>query len=468
MKIFIQTSIVTLSFCLAATAALAQPYNVTKLGVDVSPTDINNYGVIVGSMNTSQYPATAFIRDPADGVNREISGGTVANAINDAGLVAGSTLTGAFVADGSNILRDWDGQGAWGINASGSISGNKAGNNPYRTTSIPYDPAVYEGNKWTVMGIADVYPRGTRQGVYADIYRLLDINDGGFTVGSRSRYGLAGSSAILIAPPYSGVKDASDVSYLPTPFGGSAAAINNLNMIVGTNGNDSRSATYAHAFLYDFNAGSLTDLGTLMNAAGEYGLRSSAADINDQGQVVGSSWLVSVNTSLYDPAKYHAFLWEIDPMTGIGHMIDLNDLIPAGTGWILTAATAINENGDIVGAGLLDGVPQGFLLTDSQAPVSPPVNEDLPPEAVAGADVIRGRAPLTVAFSAAGSTDPEGSALTFEWDFGDGSAVSAEENPVHVYTDPGTYLVFLKVTDIEGLSDTAQLEITVRKARSKK
>lgn len=68
------------------------------------------------------------------------------------------------------------------------------GRNPYRTTSIPYNPAVYEGgNNWTVMDIAQVYPRGTRDGVYADIFLLDDVNDAGFAVGSKRRYGLAGS-----------------------------------------------------------------------------------------------------------------------------------------------------------------------------------------------------------------------------------------------------------------------------------
>lgn len=465
-----RTRCLALAFLLGPVASAgtsAQPYSVVDLGVDVSPTDINSSGTIVGSMNTGQYPATAFIRDPADGINREIFGGsagtvaTIANAINDTGLVAGSTLTGAFVADGGSIIHDWDDHGAWGINGHGLISGNRAGNNPYRATSIPYHPAVYEGNKWTVMGIAGVYPRGTRQGVYADIYRLLDINDGGFAVGSKSRYGLAGSSAILISPPYSGVQDAGDVTYLPTSYGGSAAAINNLNMIVGTTGNDSRSATYSHAFLYDYSSGELVDLGTLMNEAGEYGLRSSAADINDQGQVVGSSWLVSVNTSLSDPSRYHAFIWES------GQMTDLNDLIDPAPGWVLTAATAINARGDIVGTGLLNGEPHGFLLTSGQSPSPPPVVENLPPVAVATADITRGRAPLEVQFFGDRSHDPEGLAITYAWDFGDGSTASTA-NPLHVFTQPGPYLVFLTVSDDSGQTDTAQVEITARKGNRKK
>lgn len=83
------------------------------------------------------------------------------------------------------------------------------------------------------LGIATVYSRGTRKGVYADLYVLDDINDAGFAVGSRRRYGLAGSSSILTTPAFNAV------TYLSTPYGGNAKAINNQNMIVGTTGSNS-------------------------------------------------------------------------------------------------------------------------------------------------------------------------------------------------------------------------------------
>lgn len=84
-----------------------------------------------------------------------------------------------------------------------------------------------------------------------------------------------------------------------------------------------------------------------------------------------------------------------------------------------------------------------------------------PPVAVASATPLSGTAPLTVAFSSAGSYDPDGSALRFEWDFGDGSARSAEANPVHVYTAQGVYSAVLTVTDASGSQDTARLSVTV-------
>ena len=87
--------------------------------------------------------------------------------------------------------------------------------------------------------------------------------------------------------------------------------------------------------------------------------------------------------------------------------------------------------------------------------------------AVAGADSVRGKAPLTVTFSSAGSLDPEGSILTYEWAFGDGNA-SDSANPSHTYTEPGDYVATLVVLDAEGnVSEPAQVSIRVQKGRRK-
>jgi probable HAF family extracellular repeat protein len=44
-------------------------------------------------------------------------------------------------------------------------------------------------------------------------------------------------------------------------------------------------------------------------------------------------------------------------------MTDLNSLLPANSGWELTTANAINEQGQIVGSGKKDGQTKAFLLT---------------------------------------------------------------------------------------------------------
>ncbi|WP_407560295.1 PQQ-dependent sugar dehydrogenase [Streptomyces sp. 184] len=81
------------------------------------------------------------------------------------------------------------------------------------------------------------------------------------------------------------------------------------------------------------------------------------------------------------------------------------------------------------------------------------------PVAQASADVTSGGTPLTVEFSSAGSTDPEGGALTYHWDFGDGGT-SDQANPSHTYTGAGTFTPTLTVTDPEGLTGTASLVVT--------
>ena len=83
------------------------------------------------------------------------------------------------------------------------------------------------------------------------------------------------------------------------------------------------------------------------------------------------------------------------------------------------------------------------------------------PEPVLTTDKTDGALPLTVHFSSAGSSDADpGDSITFDWDFGDGSAHSMDPDPVHVYTTRGRRTVVLTVTDSSGLSATASVVIT--------
>ncbi|MEU4560153.1 PQQ-dependent sugar dehydrogenase [Actinoplanes sp. NPDC023936] len=82
------------------------------------------------------------------------------------------------------------------------------------------------------------------------------------------------------------------------------------------------------------------------------------------------------------------------------------------------------------------------------------------PTAVAAGTPTSGQAPLTVTFSSAGSSDPEGGALTYSWAFGDGTSSSAA-NPSKTYGANGTYNVTLTVTDPQGATGTASVQIGV-------
>ncbi|MGY0065310.1 PQQ-dependent sugar dehydrogenase [Streptomyces sp. QTS137] len=82
------------------------------------------------------------------------------------------------------------------------------------------------------------------------------------------------------------------------------------------------------------------------------------------------------------------------------------------------------------------------------------------PIAQAKANVTSGKAPLTVSFSSAGSSDPDGDDFGHSWAFGDG-ATSTAANPSHTYSADGQYTATLKVTDTTGESATASVQITV-------
>ncbi|CAM3971261.1 carbohydrate-binding protein [Kibdelosporangium persicum] len=83
-----------------------------------------------------------------------------------------------------------------------------------------------------------------------------------------------------------------------------------------------------------------------------------------------------------------------------------------------------------------------------------------PPVAAAGANRTSGAAPLTVNFSSAGSSDPDGGPLAYRWTFGDG-ATSTAANPSHTYTANGTYTAQVTVTDNQNLTANASVIINV-------
>jgi PKD repeat protein len=87
-----------------------------------------------------------------------------------------------------------------------------------------------------------------------------------------------------------------------------------------------------------------------------------------------------------------------------------------------------------------------------------------PPVAHATATPSTGNAPLVVAFSSAGSQDPDGAITAYHWDFGDAIGSSNIANPNYTYNYPGTYNATLTVWDNNNISNTASVLITVNTA----
>jgi PKD repeat protein len=66
-----------------------------------------------------------------------------------------------------------------------------------------------------------------------------------------------------------------------------------------------------------------------------------------------------------------------------------------------------------------------------------------------------------VTFDGTRSTDPDGDALSYVWDFGDGSTPASGATPMHEYATWGTYVVTLTVSDTGGLSATQTTTATI-------
>ncbi|MEU2432755.1 ThuA domain-containing protein [Streptomyces sp. NPDC007861] len=82
------------------------------------------------------------------------------------------------------------------------------------------------------------------------------------------------------------------------------------------------------------------------------------------------------------------------------------------------------------------------------------------PVAEAGASKTSGTAPLRVALSSAGTTDADGDALTYSWDFGDGGTSTAA-NPTYTYRKNGTYTATVTAKDPTGRTGSASVQVVV-------
>ncbi len=135
---------------------------------------------------------------------------------------------------------------------------------------------------------------------------------------------------------------------------------------------------------------------------------------------------------------------------------------------------SLQNNSQLIDAGIAYYNWQGTVLVDLDASEysgsAPDIgaqesgssgNINQPPVAMASATPDHGSSPLTVEFSSTGSNDPDGTIVSYNWDFGDGAS-SSEPNPTHTFTGVNQYSVTLTVTDDKNASNTKAIIINVQ------
>ena len=292
-----------------------------------------------------------------------------ATSINNKGIVVGSSgLTNAFLYSNGQLteIKPLPGDNALAvedINNAGQVVGNSVNTNNFTGNNA----LVYSGGTTqTLVGLNDAIPYaindsgqvvGGAQGIDGFLYNngtitrigaetvAYDINNTSQVVGF---YG-GNSTAFLY--------DNGRTTYLGTLPGDDysvAYGINDTGQVVGfsapSNIDDGR------AFLYSSSTG-LTNLGRLLPTD----TYSVATDINNRGQVVGYS---GSNNNFYATSGSSAFLYSN------GRLQNLNDLISPDSGFTITAASAINDLGQIVGDGSINGELHAVLLTPVPEPSS--------------------------------------------------------------------------------------------------
>ncbi len=305
--------------------------------------------------------STTFYYEPTDLGTLVGYESSYAYGINDLGQVVGWSYNAnrqghAFLWQNSNNLTDLgtlpnkESSLASAINDAGEVIGS--------SSSPGESPLAFSWKNGTIRQLSTL--PGGREGSNAS-----DINNAGEIVG------YAKTASVIHAVLWND-NNITDLGSLDNN-GSEGLGINEKGEIVGGSIYVINNSTGTHAILWD-KKGTITDLtpqassssarrinkkGTvLIDAYPDYLLRKGeitelgnieALDVNDKEKVVGYRF-----NSNFDSI---AVLWEEGTIT------DLNDLLPPNSGWQLSTASAINNNGQIAGYGYHNGQPRAFLLT---------------------------------------------------------------------------------------------------------
>jgi probable HAF family extracellular repeat protein len=260
-----------------------------------------------------------------------------------------ATLWKEGIATDLGVLQGQVYSRANGINAMGQVVGY---------SGLQRDSSESRAFMWS--GQTGMIDLGTLGGSYA---QANAINDAGYITGTaQTQAPIATTHAFIYRSLAASDQRMRDLGVL----GGNSSygmAINNYNHVVGYStikANDER----VHAFLHD--GKSMIDLGSLGGKASRWGADFSVAlGINSIDQVVGYTYLPAAGGM---PIQQVAFLWSRNE-TGVGKMVNLNMLLnETGKDYLLTSATAINDNGQIVASAyyIVNGSVRAVLLTPAK------------------------------------------------------------------------------------------------------
>jgi uncharacterized protein (TIGR03437 family) len=347
-------------------------FNITEIGIlpgwqASQGTAISNSGVVVGFSSSSGFSFSptgtsgtsegwVYTNGALTDLGTNGQSVTIPLSVNDPGQVVG-LIVGSSGASSQFFYQNGKFQNLQGfpsagvpfaINDAGQISGTL---NP--------GPAGQAAGIWN--GNSEI-PLGLPAGAVVGWANGLSANG--------QIAGAAASSSSTIVPVV-WINGQPRTFTLPAGFSeGMALAVNNAGVAVGFIFSPGSSNTHAALF----SNGAAVDLGAPSGAQG-----SVATGINDSGWVVGFSTSSGIDTSgpasgfssltaFTSPTQSsHAFLW-------INSTIyDLNQLVPSGSGWVLSYAAGINNSGQIVGTGFHNGQQTAFVLTPISAAPGPAI-----------------------------------------------------------------------------------------------
>lgn len=335
-------------------------------GMEASePAALNSFGSVAGTAYKGEYAMCAFHYDYVQKFIHEEGGpNSRAFGISSFNIVVGdaffanpmeprshAAIFKGGVAVDLGVLTGQRYSRANGINATGQVVGY---------SSQERDSNVSRAFVWTnETGMTDI---GTLGGAYA---QANAINDAGYITGASQTQGMGfmvTTHAFIYQVPSAPYPRRARMADLGVLGGLSSygTAINSYNHVVGYSTiatNDER----VHAFLHD--GVKMIDLGSLGGPGNQWGTDVSVAlGVNNYDQVVGYTYLPAVGGM---PIQQVAFLWRRG-VNGSGQMINLNKLLYGiGKNYLVLSATAINDNGQILGAAydLRNGNLRAVLLT---------------------------------------------------------------------------------------------------------